>query len=445
MTTGSSGKPLIQIIHNKMKTTRSEAIACILLSLATLLFLPAYGERNDTLPAILDGSMALYDFDSVEPSALPDSLTPVHVSYLARHGARYLTSENKISGVEKYLLAASAGGTLTRRGKECLNLLDEIRRKSAGKWGMLSERGISEELLLGRELAEMYPAVFQCENARVEAVSSYVPRVVETMDHLLLPVLRKYPGIHVSTASGREYDYLTRFFDTSEEYVEWRKNGEWREAYDRFVADSIPAGPALRLVGEKSGLNESELKDLSLKLYGTLQGLRAMGMAAPSTKWMSVDEYRLCWEATNLMKYFEYSMSSLSTVPVKSAADVVMAFLRQLTLIENAGTGQAPEAPAFYGIFGHAETLLPVFSLMGIGGADALPLDYADLPKEWSNAVLTPLGANLEIVYARGGSGKLYAGMRLNGRNIPPLGDGRKIVAASELRKHLLHRLASLL
>ena len=44
------------------------------------------------LPAILDGSMTLYDFDAVEPSAIPDSLTPVHISYIARHCARYLTS-----------------------------------------------------------------------------------------------------------------------------------------------------------------------------------------------------------------------------------------------------------------------------------------------------------------------------------------------------------------
>ena len=53
--------------------------------------------RYYELPAILDGSMSLYDFSAVEPSALPDSLVPVYIDYVARHGARFLTSENKVT------------------------------------------------------------------------------------------------------------------------------------------------------------------------------------------------------------------------------------------------------------------------------------------------------------------------------------------------------------
>ena len=42
---------------------------------------------QEPLPPALDGSMSLYDFSDTESSALPDSLTPLHICYAARHGA----------------------------------------------------------------------------------------------------------------------------------------------------------------------------------------------------------------------------------------------------------------------------------------------------------------------------------------------------------------------
>lgn len=396
------------------------------------------------LPAILDGSMHLYDFSAVEPSVIPDSLTPVQVCYIARHGARYLTSENKISAVEKILNKAKSAGSLTRLGEECLQLMGEVRRSTSGRWGMLTEIGIEQERRLGQQMAQMYPGLFSSENSRIEAVSSYVPRVVETMDNFIVPVIEKNTGLFVSASSGRVYDYLTRFFAVNPAYNEWRHSGEWREVYDKFVNDSIPLGPAQRLTGTRSVLTQKEQKQLAYDLYKVLQGLRAMNLPAPSTKWMTEDEYRLCWQATNIEKYFQYSLSSLSAIPARGASDVLLALLNQMTLMEGYREKAAPQPASLYCIFGHAETLLPVFSLLGIEGTVALPLDYSNLQDEWNDAILTPLAANLEIIFCRSEKDILYSAMRLNGKNISPVGDGRKIIPVSELRHYWLVRLASL-
>lgn len=400
--------------------------------------------RYQELAPELDGSMNLYDFGSVEPSSLPDSLSPVHISYIARHGARYLTSENKILSVEKVLGSAAAKGSLTIRGKECLELMERVRERTSGQWGMLSPVGIEQERRLGAQMAEMYPSLFAPRDAGIVGVSSYVARVVETMDNFVVPILRKNEGLEVSTSSGREYDYLTRFFATDNVFDEWRRNGEWKEAVSRFVADSVPEGPALRLVGEKSGMTSAELKRLSYDLYKVLQGLRAMSLPAPTTRWMTEEEYRRCWEATNLEKYYQYSISSLSTVPAQGAGNVVIRLLEIQSRLQSEGESGRGTVPALYGIFGHAETLLPIFSLLGIEGTVALPRDYDKLSLEWSDARLTPLAANLEIVYSRSEAGNLYVSMRLNGRNISPLADGRLIVAAGELRTYWLRRMADL-
>ena len=74
-----------------------------------------------------------------------------------------------------------------------------------------------------------------------------------------------------------------------------------------------------------------------------------------------------------------------------------------------------------------------------------MPDSYDNLSDLWNDSRLTPLGANIAVIFARGPSGKLYASMRLNGRNISPVGqNGRPVVPLAELKSVWLSRLASL-
>lgn len=419
---------------------KSIAFALLTLLLTSLV---ASAARYSELPAADDGSMSLYDFSAVEPRILPDSLTPIHISYIARHGARYLTSEKKVAAVEKVLQEARIAGGLTRAGEECLRLMQSVREATAGQWGMLSEIGKRQELRLGREMVRMFPEAFsQKENTGIVAVSSYVPRVIETMDHFIIAIADTIDGIATTASSGKRYDRLTRFFVSDRDYDAWREHGEWRHAYDDYASRILPTEPALRLVGKKAGFDDARLRGLSYDLYKVLQGLRAMGMNPPTTQWMTPEEYHRCWEATNLEKYFQYSISPLSCIPAQGAVDVLFHLLQEQTQL----SGDAASGPSgLTGIFGHAETLLPIFSLLGVPGTTALPLDYASLSDEWSDAVLTPLAANLAIVYSRGSSGALYASMRLNGRNVSPVNNpDRMWVSVSELQEYWLNRYSQL-
>ncbi len=410
-------------------------ILSILLLFVALSALPA--RQFSDLPAKLDGSMSLYDFDSVEARQIPDSLRPVWISYIARHGARFLTSEKKILDVEKMLGEARKRGSLTSKGRECLKLMENIRRSTAGQWGMLSPIGKAQELRLGREMVRMFPEVFVKEGSGIRSVSSYVPRVIETMDNFNLAIADTILGLSVTSSSGDEYSRLTRFFSIEPEYVSWRKDGDWKEVYKGFADNHLPVAPALRLLGQNSGLTEGQLRKFSYDLYKVLQGLRAMGLSAPTDEWMSEDEYASCWHATNLEKYFQYSLSPLSAVPAQGASDVLFDLIAQQEALIN-GT---QVRPGFSGIFGHAETLLPIFALLGVPTTTAFPHDYENLYDVWSDAELTPLAANLAIIYSRGQSGKLYASMRLNGHNVSPVNDpARMTVPVSELRDYWLNR-----
>ncbi len=416
-------------------------IATALLAAACPLF---SASRYTELPAALDGSMSLYDFSATEPSALPDSLTAVHIDYVARHGARYLTSESKLKSCEKALEKARERGSLTSKGSDFLKLLESVRSNTGGRWGLLSEIGMEQEWRLGREMARMYQSAFRVDGggdeATVGSVASYVPRVVQTMDIFTIAIADEYPGIDTHSASGHAYDRLTRFFVTDKAYDEWRKNGAWKSVYDDFVARHIPTAPALRLVGDSSGLSDNGLRMLTYDMYKVLQGMRAASLPAPTDEWMSEAEYRACWEATNLEKYFQYSISPLSTLPADGAKSLLY------RLLGNSVSFSDDMLPCgLTGVFGHAETLLPFFSLLGVGNPASPVTDYDSLSSQWSDAVLTPLGANIAVIYAVSPTGRKYASMRLNGRNVPPIaGRDELVVPLQDLQDYWLERLSAL-
>lgn len=90
------------------------------------------------------------------------------------------------------------------------------------------------------------------------------------------------------------------------------------------------------------------------------------------------------------------------------------------------------------GYFGHAETLLPLLSLLKIPGCNFLKLDYETLDNYWKIQELTPLGANLVVLISRGPSGRHYAVIQLNGRTIQPIRGEGDIVAWDHLRDYWL-------
>lgn len=368
-------------------------------------------QKWQALPPELDGTMMPYDF-SQSATMIPDSLSVVHVEYVARHGARYLSSSKKVDTLLATLLKAKKNKTLSPHGTEFLNLLNKVNASSEGKWGLLSPIGIEEERRLAEQMIQADSAIL---NTKVNAISTYVPRVVESMYIFTYTLTQNSADVEITAASGKRFSELLRFFDTWPPYAFWLKNGDipdgWGEPLRRFEEDHLPTAPAQRLF--TITLDKKELQKISSEMYGVLQSLRATGMGVPTTQWMSESEYRSCWETINLNHYLKRSLSSLSSLPVRGATPLL------LDIINSADNAVAMGEDIGANLrFGHAETLLPLSALMGLNGCVALPLDYNLLSSEWKDYEITPLGANIRILYARTSSGALYAGVWLNSRKV---------------------------
>lgn len=417
----------------------SRYLSYILLLIAGLISAgqSASAQKYSPLPPDLDGSMMPFDFSRcTQAPDLPDSLRPVYASYVARHGARFISSPKKVEQLYKTLEKGRNQGILSDTGEEFLLFLDKIIAANTGNWGDLSPVGVEEQKKLGSRVFDILSPLGR-DNTRVSAISSFVPRSVMTMYQLTNQLIRLNDSIVVKTDEGHQFSPLLRCFTADSRYAEYRKNGDWIRVYDDFVNRYVPAAPARRLFSRTS-LADSQLRKLSLDIYEVLKANRAASLPAPTTQWMTADEYRLCWKASNLALYLRNNVTPLSSLAAQASAPLLIDLINTT---DRAIASLNPQ-PALNGYFGHAETLLPLFSLMKLPGCFALTSDYDHLDRIWKVQDITPLGANLLILVTRAPSGNHYVSLQLNGRTIRPMPGRPDIVAWSDLRQFWIKILA---
>lgn len=399
---------------------------------AIMMALTAAAAAPKALPAKYSGTMMPYDFTRTTATpAWPDSLKPVYVAHVARHGARYITSEKKLERLRKAIASARTAGSLTDSGKKFSALLDTVAARSEGRWGLLSDVGKREEQRIADSLYKLTSPLL--ERGDIRAISTYVPRVEMTMYEFCHQLTRHTSHLDISASSGREYSALLRCFSADSAYNAYRNDGDWQRIYDEAVDATISPGPALRILGKHSGMDDSDLKKTTMDIYDILQSLTAFGMDAPDTEFMTEQEYRSCWEADDLAHYLRNADSAYSSLPgaasspllakILADADEALGALALSDALKKEGMHSGRTAPEPYVAnlyFGHAETLMPLLSLMQVEGCHYESDDLSGLASAWRDYEIVPLGANIDIILLGSPSGKTYAALLHNGRFILP-------------------------
>ncbi len=405
------------------------AVGAVLLSQPAQAIPPAHAASPAAMkfiqfPLWMDGTMMPYQFDSAD-TIVPwgPELHPVFINYVARHGARYLSSEKKVEKLYNTLTSAQSDGRITPKGRSFLRLLKRVIAKTDGQWGALDSVGIREEQVLGKQMTVIAPELLK--RGRVEAIATYVPRVVMTMYEFCHELARYSKDLEIYTSEGVQYNSLLRYFNTDTAYAAYIDHGPWVDAYDNYMRKTLPSRPAAEMV---QGVADSHrLQSLTFDAYGVLQSLRAAGIVADPREWFTEEEYRACWAVANLRHYYQRSASSFSELPAQAAtpllreiisvADSVFEAHRQQRLNETVGVDDKGEVPLVASLhFGHAETVLPLFARMNLPGCNLPLLNPAQVAEEWKDWEISPLGANLMMVSLEDAEGREYVALRLNGR-----------------------------
>lgn len=367
-----------------------------------------------------------------DPAVYPDSLTPVMVNHVGRHGARFLSSAKTTVELTEALMHADSAGVLSPLGKELLTVARYVADISHNRWGALDSLGMAEQRGIASRMFLAYPKLFL--GGKVHAISSYSPRCVMSMYEFTHQLDRLNNRVEIYTSSGHQNSALMRPFDVDEAYKEWAMGKPWEASYDMFFDTTAPATPARRLLTDGNFLTSEEAAALSWTEYKVLAGLPAMGMAVNLEKYFSKGELNALWACENLGHYLRRTATTLSMEPALIASDLLLDIITT--------TDAAVEGKNTYGAelrFGHAETLMPLLSLMRLKGCYYMTNYFDTVALHWKDFDVVPMAANLQMVLFRTDKGDWCVRVDLNEKPVPLLPNSQRIyILWREAREYLV-------
>lgn len=381
-----------------------------------------------------EGSLTLYPAEIPEVQ-YPDSLEPVFINHVGRHGARYPSSSASCIALRGALSKADSLGTITPLGRRLAALNERVITLSNGRWGALDSVGVLEQQGIAARMFASFTDVFSREGT-VRAISSYSPRAMMSMFAFVHQLDRLNNRNTFVTSTGRVNSYLMRPFDTDTAYLEFRQQKRWRPAFDQYFNSVCPTTAIRRVLGDGFPFESAAAeRELAFTEYHVLAGLEAMGLPSEMSVYFNADEANSLWSCFNLRQYLQRTATTVSTVPADIAADLVMDIISTTDAYIDGSDG----ATCAVLRFGHAETLMPLLSLLHIPGCYYLTNYFDTVAAHWRDFDVVPMAANIQFILFRSKtSGRHYMRVDLNERPVRlRKGDDSIYFPWGELRRYL--------
>lgn len=386
-----------------------------------------------------EGSLMPYPVE-INPAVFPDSLRPVFINHVGRHGSRYPASAANCLKLQRALERADSAGTITPTGRQLKKLNERIISLSEGQWGALDSLGMAEQRLLATRMFYNFGEIF-ANNATVNAISSYSPRAMMSMYSFLHQLDRMDNRINFTTSTGRVNSELLRPFDTNKDYLDFRKEKLWEPPYEEYFTTFCPTTAIRKALGERFPFeDEAEARDLAITEYYVVAGCSAMSVEAAASDFFSKEEYNRLWSCFNLRQYLQRTASTVSFVPAEIATDLLQDLI---TTTDNYVSGEDKTVARLR--FGHAETLMPLLSLLRLKGCYYITNYFDTVALHWRDFYVVPMSANLQMILFKSSTGKFYLRVDLNEQPIPLIPNNSNLYLPWEEAKSFLTALLPLI
>lgn len=406
----------------------------VLLYIFVLATLSAFAESSAPTMTQCEGSLMPYPAPTTAV-AVPDSLEPVFINHVGRHGARFPASAANCLALKRVLEQADSAATLTRLGRRLQQVNDYVIAVSTNRWGALDSLGMAEQQGIATRMFYNFTEVFSKEGT-IKSLSSYSPRAMMSMFAFVHQLDRMNNRNTFTTSTGRVNSELLRPFDTDADYLAFRKAKTWEPPYQTFYDATCPTEPIVRAIGNVAGSDPAVLKQLSLTEYYVIAGLEAMGLPSAMEEFFTPAEARALWSCFNLRQYLQRTATTLTTVP----ADIASKLLLDIIETTDAFIGGDTSTTAVLR-FGHAETLMPLLSLMRMPGCYYLTNYFDTVAEHWRDFYVVPMASNVQFILFKSKTmGRFYMRVDLNEHPVAlRQGDDAIYFPWKELRRHLMN------
>ena len=363
----------------------------------------------------------VYPEKTPRASRAPKGYKVFHISHYGRHGSRYQGSDDRYSIPVTILEAQAAMDNLTPWGEDLLGRLRALQEETRDHAGQLSTIGAGQHRRIASRMMKNYPSLF-VEGAWIDARSSLVKRCQDSMDafceamdarerRMLLTQHSDSLTMSLLVPKTRQLDSL----DAKD--AAWRVEGWWAQ-YRREVMKPERLLSALFADPAKVDYDGVELMQL---LYYLVVGQQDIPSEVDLSDVLAEEELEGCWKAISArMYYVNCDCPATDSIGLKSALPLLWDFFED-------GWAAVQGRSATVSLrFGHDSNLIRLLCLMGVEGCTAREDDPERYCYAWQDWKISPMAANLQMVFYRNARDKVLVKLLLNERetSIPALGPG---------------------
>ncbi|KAM4839106.1 multiple inositol polyphosphate phosphatase 1 isoform X1 [Urocitellus parryii] len=349
-----------------------------------------------------------------DPELLEGSCTPVQLVALIRHGTRYPTAKQirKLRQLHGLLQARGPGddrpGNASDRGLGAA-LADWPLWYADWMDGQLVEKGRQDMRQLALRLASLFPALFSRENySRLRLITSSKHRCVDSGTAFLRGLWEHYhPGLSPPDVSDMECgppsinDKLMRFFDHCKKFLTEVE----RNATALYHVEAFKTGPEMQSILKKVAavlqvpVNNLNADLIQVAFFTCSFDLAIRGVKSPWCDIFDIDDAKVLEYLNDLKQYWKRGYGY--TINSRSSCTLFQDIFQHLDkAVEEKQRSQPVSSPIILQ-FGHAETLLPLLSLMGYF-KDKEPLtayNYKEqIHRKFRSGHIVPYASNLIFV-----------------------------------------------
>ena len=341
------------------------------------------------------------------PDSIKTTLTPApegkkafYISHYGRHGSRYISSRSGYDIPYMMMLHADSLDELTPTGHRVLQEMNSIMRNTEDRWGELTGIGKREIENIGRRMAERFPEVL-CPGANVKAISTIVPRCIESMGSFTMKMLQVCPQLNITLQASERTQWYMNHQDRK-----MRRNYltlEAKKALDAYTATRMGNTRLMELVFKNPDIVKEFINEEDLSYYLMKMVLFQNNISYNSNKNLmdlfDAEDLYLMWQVDNVYWYLQHGACKLNGGNRPYSQRYL---LRQL--IADADSCLRLERPGAQLRFGHETVLLPLVCLIGVNGYNLATDNLEELEEKgwWSSSVF-PMGSNLQFIFYRSG------------------------------------------
>lgn len=337
---------------------------------------------------------------------VPKGYLPFYISHYGRHGSRWMTADERYTEVISVFDSLYQCTGLTSLGIDVRERLHKVWENARGCSGSITPLGERQQREIAERMYRSFPRVFG-KNTCVDARSSTSLRCAMSMSYFTERLKELNPDLHVERRAYQLYmDYIAYTSPQGEEFSS--EKASWRRDFRDFEKRNVrPERLMASLFVHPKAITDQDA--LMRGLYWIAADMQNVEIGVSFYDIFEYEELVGIWKTVNARMYVCNAAAPLNGGLM---TDCAIPLLRNI--LESAEIAIKEGIPAAHLRFGHDTHLIRLLALAQVEGCSNRETDMEKFHLAWQDYHVSPMGANLQLIFFRNKKNDLLVKFLLN-------------------------------